>query len=41
MGKHEVLILFSFSERRGNDNKLSVQRDLSYTNKVVVLGHAV
>lgn len=39
--KHDAFILFSFSERRGSDNKLSIQRDLLHTNMVVVLGHAV
>lgn len=39
--KHDASIMFSFSERRGSDNKLPIQRDLSHTNIVIVLGHAV
>jgi len=39
--KHDVFILFSFSERTGSDKKLSIQRDLSHTNRVIALGHAV
>lgn len=41
VAKHDAFILFSFSERRGSDNKLPIQRDLSHTAMVIVLGHAV
>lgn len=33
--KHDAFMLFSFSERRGSDNKLSIQKGL-YTNIVIV-----
>lgn len=38
--KRDAFILFSFSERRGSDNKLSIQRDLLYTNVVIVQTYA-